>query len=206
VLPRTRFAIPPFPPARMPKKSTRHRPFRSLAKLEAPRKVEPRTFSDRMVREGTARLEKRVRRVPPPPARRAVSLPTDAPTFRVEREEDFVAGYRSDLSASTRSRLRGTPMATLDLHHHDTEAARKHITRFLSEARALRRELVLVIVGRGRHSPGGHAVLRHEVDGWLTTPPAATHVLAFRTAPRDLGGSGGIVVLLAPARERRTRA
>jgi DNA-nicking Smr family endonuclease len=190
----------------MPKKSTHHRPFRVLSKLVTAPKAHPRTFAEAMAREGTVRLEKNVSRVSPPAARRPLSAPQDAPAFRVEREEDFVAGYRADSSASARSRLRGTPMATLDLHHHDAEAARKRITRFLSEARALRRELVLIIVGRGRHSPGGHAVLRHEVAGWLTTPPAATHVLAFRTAPRDLGGSGGIVVLLAPARERRTRA
>jgi DNA-nicking Smr family endonuclease len=158
-----------------------------------------------MVREGAVRLEKRVPRVPPPPARRALSLPTEVPTFHLEREEDFIAGYRSDLSASARSRLRGTPMATLDLHHHDVEAARKRTARFLSHARAHGRELVLLIVGRGRHSPGGQGVLRHEVANWLTMPPAAAHVLAFRTAPRDLGGSGGIVVLLAPTGRHRPR-
>jgi DNA-nicking Smr family endonuclease len=97
-------------------------------------------------------------------------------------------------------------MATLDLHHHGVDAARKRTARFLSNARSLGTELVLLIVGRGRHSPGGKGVLRHEVANWLTTPPLATHVLAFRTAPRDLGGSGGVVVLLAPARERQTRA
>jgi len=39
-------------------------------------------------------------------------------------------------------------------------------------------------------------VLKSEIAGWLTTPPTATHVLAFRTARPDLGGSGAIVVLL----------
>jgi DNA-nicking Smr family endonuclease len=88
-------------------------------------------------------------------------------------------------------------MATLDLHRLDAETARRRVERFLSDERALRHDLVLLVVGRGRHSPGGRGVLRAEVAEWLTTPPASKHVLAFRTAPRELGGSGGVVVLLA---------
>jgi DNA-nicking Smr family endonuclease len=57
---------------------------------------------------------------------------------------------------------------------------------------------VLVIVGKGKHSPGGRAILRQEVATWLSRPPAAQHVLAFRTAPAALGGTGGVTVLLAP--------
>jgi DNA-nicking Smr family endonuclease len=94
-------------------------------------------------------------------------------------------------------------MATLDLHRHDAESARRRVLRFVAEERAKRRDVVLVVVGRGRHSPGGHAVLRTEIVDWLTTLPAAEHVLAFRTAPREHGGSGGVLVLLAGPKSRR---
>jgi DNA-nicking Smr family endonuclease len=94
-------------------------------------------------------------------------------------------------------------MATLDLHRLDTNTARRRLASFLAKERAKGRELVLVIVGRGRHSAGGHGVLRGEIADWLTTAPTSEHVLAFRTAPRELGGSGGIVVLLARAQRSR---
>ena len=160
-----------------------------------------KTFAEAMAHQGTVRLEKKVQRVPPPPnARRPVSSPTEAPAFTVDRDEDFFEGYRSGLPASTRARLGGTPVATLDLHRLDAEMAQKRVTRFLSDERALRHDLVLLVVGRGRHSPGGRGVLRSEVVEWLTTPPGSKHVLAFSTAPRELGGSGGVVVLLASPR------
>jgi DNA-nicking Smr family endonuclease len=101
------------------------------------------------------------------------------------------------------AKLRGTPRATLDLHGATAESARRQLALFLAAQRAPVRALVLVIVGKGRHSPGGHAVLRQEIATWLSTAPAAPHVLAFRTAPRELGGSGGVVVLLAPTRSQR---
>jgi DNA-nicking Smr family endonuclease len=93
-------------------------------------------------------------------------------------------------------------MATLDLHRYDAEAARRRVIRFVADECARRRDLVLVVVGRGRHSRGGQGVLRSEIVDWLTTLPAAQHVLAFRTAPRELGGNGCLLVLLAGPRNR----
>ena len=87
----------------------------------------------------------------------------------------------------------------------DTDSARRRIASFLTRERANGHELVLVVVGRGRHSPGGQGVLRREIGDWLTTPPVSSSVLAFRTAPRNLGGSGGVVVLLAQAARRARR-
>jgi DNA-nicking Smr family endonuclease len=133
-------------------------------------------------------------------------LPGSAPTFEVACDEEWIEGYRRDLSSSTRSRLRGTPLATLDLHRLDADTARRRVSSFLAKERAAGRDLVLVVVGRGRHSPGGEAVLRNEISDWLTSPPAAAHVLAFRTAPRELGGSGGVLVVLSRAPRRRVPA
>jgi DNA-nicking Smr family endonuclease len=127
------------------------------------------------------------------------------PVFRVELDDDHVDGHRVDLAASDLRRLGGTPTATLDLHRLDADTARRRVLGFLARERAQGRELVLVIVGRGHHSVGGHGVLRAAISDWLTTPPAATHVLAFRTARSELGGSGGVVVLLAPRAVRARR-
>ena len=159
-----------------------------------------------MALAGTVPLRENVRRIPPSRSvrPRAPATPRAAPAFHVERDEDFVEGYRTNLGADMRRRLGARPMATLDLHRLDTDTARRRLAGFLATERANGRALVLIIVGRGRHSAGGHGVLRGEIADWLTAAPASEHVLAFRTAPRELGGSGGIVALLArTARSRR---
>ena len=183
----------------MPKKPSLNRPFRGLRTPQAgaaPRLSGPKTFADAMKIEGTAPLAEGIRRVPPSRAARPRPVLADAPAFSVARDEDFLEGHRTGLSASIRRRLGGTPTATLDLHGHDSDAARRSVARFVAGERENGREVVLVIVGRGRHSPGGRGVLRDEIAHFLTTPPAAASVLAFRSAPRELGGSGAVVVLL----------
>jgi len=150
-----------------------------------------------MARERTVPLAEGTRRIPPVRAQKPKASPGSAPTFTVERDEDFLEGFRSGLSAGVRRRLRGTPTAELDLHRHDAEEARRRVASFIASERKKARELVLVVVGRGRHSPGGRGVLRHEIADWLTTPPTSSHVLAFRTAPHALGGAGAVVVLLS---------
>jgi DNA-nicking Smr family endonuclease len=155
-----------------------------------------------MAREGAVPLKEGIRRIPPGRTSRPKASASSAPTFEVERDDEWLEGRRTNLSPDVRRRLHGTPTATLDLHRLDTEAARRRVASFLARERENGHELVLLIVGRGHHSPGKHGVLRYEIGDWLTTPPASSSVLAFRTAPRNLGGSGGVVVLLA----RRARA
>jgi DNA-nicking Smr family endonuclease len=122
----------------------------------------------------------------------------ESPSFTLTPDSEWVEGYRSDLGPRTLARLRGAPAATLDLHGMRAAAARVKLTLFLAAERGLARRVVLVIVGKGRHSPGGHAVLRGEVATWLA---ASAHVIAFQTAPARLGGSGSVLVALAdPAR------
>jgi len=179
----------------MPKKQSLNRPFRGL-RLAKPGTQSRKTFADAMKSEGTQPLPEAVRRVPPSRVSRPKASLRSAPSFEVEQENEWVEGYRSGTAASVRRRLGGTPTATLDLHRHDTDTARRRVASFVAGERERGRELVLVVVGRGHHSPGGHGVLKSEIAGWLTTPPTSAHVLAFRTARPDLGGSGAIVVLL----------
>lgn len=186
----------------MADKPIKYRPFRGFFSLSTKPRNPGSGFSDVMAREGTVPLRAGTRRIAPERKSRPAASVSAAPTFEVTRDDDWLEGQRTGLSVELRRRLHGTPTATLDLHRLDTESARRRVGSFLARERANGHELVLVVVGRGRHSPGGQGVLRSEIGDWLTTPPIASSVLAFRTAPRNLGGSGGVVVLLARASRR----
>jgi DNA-nicking Smr family endonuclease len=183
---------------------TTHRPFRALAKQRPPRaalRAQERlpvappklSFGDAVEASGVRPLPPGKRRAPKTAAPRAPS-PREAPSFTVTPDPEWVEGYRSELGPRVLARLRGAPAATLDLHGMRAAAARVKLAAFLAAERGLARRVVLVIVGKGRHSPDGRAVLRSEVAAWLT---ASAHVLAFQTAPPRFGGGGCVLVALA---------
>ena len=66
------------------------------------------------------------------------------------------------------------------------------------ERRTRRDRVVLVIHGRGDHSPAGIGVLRGEIAAWLSQGRASQHVAAFATAHKEEGGEGALYVLLRP--------
>jgi DNA-nicking Smr family endonuclease len=192
-------------------KAPRHRPFQVLrTRLKAREerapdveKAAPRaelTFSEAATRTGVRALPERPRSIGR--AQRNVSgpalEPARTPRFTVSTADERTQGYRTDAGPRALERLRRAPSATLDLHGARVERAREMLVAFLAAERARGRELVLVIVGKGRHSPGGRGVLRDEVADWLTGVPAARDVVAFESAPPRWGGSGGVLVLLAP--------
>lgn len=158
----------------------------------------PASFAEAAAATGVVAWERAPRRVPAARPRPATAPRHPPVELNVEQLEDWVQGYRSDLGARVLSRLRGMPQATLDLHGANTKSAERRLSVFLAAERARGATLVLVIVGRGRHSPGGEGILRREIGAWLSAGPTTAHVLAFRTAPPELGGSGGVLVLLAP--------
>jgi DNA-nicking Smr family endonuclease len=55
---------------------------------------------------------------------------------------------------------------------------------------------VLVIHGKGDHSPMGVGVLRGEISAWLSQGASSEHVAAFSTARDSDGGPGAVYVLL----------
>jgi DNA-nicking Smr family endonuclease len=67
---------------------------------------------------------------------------------------------------------------------------------FLRDKRARGERCVLVIHGRGTHSPGGTGILRGEVAAWLSQGAASEHVSAFATAADGDGGQGAVYVML----------
>ncbi len=121
--------------------------------------------------------------------------------FEVSDDGRRLEGRRLDLDASTWRRVRRGELpvdARLDLHGKRSDEARDALEAFLRDKRARRDRNVLVIHGRGEHSPAGAGVLRGEIAAWLSQGRASQHVAAFATAHGDDGGEGALYVLLRP--------
>jgi DNA-nicking Smr family endonuclease len=155
------------------------------------------TFQEVMRREGTSPQRDARSRVAPAKQRAPAPPVRPAPAFTVRTEEGWMEGVRAGVSLG-RLKFTGTPAAELDLHGLGVATAARRVLEFVRAERRPSRALVLVVVGKGRHSAGGVGVLRDALADWLTASPAAAHVLAFRTAPPELGGSGSVLVYLAP--------
>lgn len=130
---------------------------------------------------------------------RLMSLVEGATRFEVSDDGKRLEGHRLDLDHATWRRVRRGELpidARMDLHGKGTEEARASLEDFLAQKRARRDRLVLVIHGRGEHSPAGVGVLRGEIAAWLSQGRASQHVAAFATARPDDGGEGALYVLL----------
>lgn len=83
----------------------------------------------------------------------------------------------------------------LDLHHADAARAEALLRRFLAESRAAGFGCVRIVHGKGINSEGSLPVLKNLVDRILRQ---RADVLAFHSAPAAQGGTGAVLVLLAP--------
>jgi DNA-nicking Smr family endonuclease len=104
------------------------------------------------------------------------------------------ATHRSILDALEDPRLE--VHAECDLHGQTAREAERQVLRFVRECQRTGKRWVLIIVGKGLHSPGGKATLKSSVTDALAKRAPARYVLAFRTAPRHLGGAGALVARL----------
>ncbi len=133
-----------------------------------------------------------------PPSRGAPIRPTES--LVLEREANgIVLGKRSSTHASILDALEDPKLevqAECDLHGQTAREAERQVLRFVREAQRSGRRWVLIIVGKGLHSPGGRATLKSSVAEALSKRAPARFVLAFRTAPRHLGGTGAFVARL----------
>jgi len=82
----------------------------------------------------------------------------------------------------------------LDLHGLTKDEALENLDRFVRGAYNRGQKGVLVITGKGLNSPG-EPVLKAAVAGWLREN-GKSMVTEFVTAPREMGGSGAVVVFL----------
>ncbi|MBD1401350.1 Smr/MutS family protein [Pelovirga terrestris] len=92
---------------------------------------------------------------------------------------------------------RGTlvPEATLDLHGTVRQEVEVKMSSFIANARYHGWQVLLVITGKGLHSPEGEGVLRSAVEEFLQRGQRDL-VAEWGRAPRRYGGDGAIVLFL----------
>jgi DNA-nicking Smr family endonuclease len=177
-----------------------HRMFAGVKPLERKRarvpvqSVEPSSSAQRMAaaREAARAEAEAVQE-------RLRSLVEGTSRFEVMDDGRRVEGRRSDVPQDMLRKLRRGlfPVdARLDLHGMTAGEARGQLELFLRTMRARGERCVLVVHGKGEHSPRGVAVLRGEIGAWLSQGSASENVAAFATARETDGGEGAVYVLI----------
>lgn len=147
------------------------------------------------------------RRVLPPPEIEPAPVPPRGQMARgpderllVDRESNgIVLGRRQSAHPSVIDALEDPKLeveAECDLHGYTVREAEREVLRFVRECQRGGKRWVRVIVGKGLHSATGKGTLHDEVIEALRRGAPARFILAFRTAPRHLGGTGAFVVRL----------
>jgi len=119
--------------------------------------------------------------------------------FEVTDDGQRIEGRRVDLPMDVLRRLRRGRLpidARLDLHGLGVREARTQLESFLRTMRSRGERCLIVIHGKGAHSPQGAGVLRGEIGAWLSQGSASENVAAFATATAPDGGEGAVYVLL----------
>jgi DNA-nicking Smr family endonuclease len=128
------------------------------------------------------------------------SLVMEGVRFETVDDGEHLEGRRLDVDPRDLRRLRRGQFAVdgkLDLHGLGREEARGAVEEFVKKRATDGDRVVVVVHGKGSHSPRQTGVLRGEIAAWLSQGKAARHVAAFATAPVDEGGPGAVLVLLA---------
>lgn len=84
----------------------------------------------------------------------------------------------------------------IDLHGLGRNEARATVEEFVDRMSKFRSCCVKIIHGRGINSPNDRAVLKENLQRWLSTRRFARHVVAYASAPLNDGGVGALYVLL----------
>jgi DNA-nicking Smr family endonuclease len=128
------------------------------------------------------------------------SLVAEGRRFETVDDGERIEGRRIDVDPRELRRLRHGRYAIdgkLDLHGLGVVDARNAVEAFVRKRSQEGDQAVVLVHGKGKHSPRGHGVLRGEIAAWLSQGRSARYVAAFATAPEDLGGDGALLVLLA---------
>ena len=120
--------------------------------------------------------------------------------LEVEREANgIVTGKRIGTHSSILDSLEDSRLevdAECDLHGFTAAEAEREVLRFVQSCQRSGKRWVRIIVGKGLHSRGGKATLKGHIASALSRRAPARFVLAFRTAPQRLGGTGAFIVRL----------
>ena len=84
----------------------------------------------------------------------------------------------------------------LDLHGFNRVEARAVVEDFIFRMSRFRSCCVKIIHGRGINSPNDQAILKDNLQRWLSTRRMSKYVVAYASAPLNDGGVGAIYVLL----------
>jgi DNA-nicking Smr family endonuclease len=128
-----------------------------------------------------------------------MELITGGASVDVADTAEYVEGYVPGLDRKIVKRLRRGELAVqshLDLHGRTLDEAYEALMRFITSSRRAHHRCVLVIHGRGLHSPTPAAVLKEGVVRWLSRGRLSREVLAFASARPHDGGAGAVYVLL----------
>ncbi|MFW5498524.1 MULTISPECIES: Smr/MutS family protein [unclassified Maridesulfovibrio] len=119
--------------------------------------------------------------------------------FELEYSDEFMFGYVRGTDSKVFQKLKQGAFSYeshIDLHGMNSEQAFDNLLFFIRESFLQGKRCVLAVTGRGKNSPGGHSVLKREIQEWLTRDPFRRVVLAFCTAQPKDGGAGAIYILL----------
>lgn len=111
---------------------------------------------------------------------------------------DALSHRRDSVPARVMQRLRKGQYAAqdeLDLHGVDAATAEAMLRRFLRESVEAGMGCVRIVHGKGLNSATGVPVMKNLVDRMLRQ---RADVIAFHSAPAAQGGTGAVLVLLAP--------
>ncbi len=131
--------------------------------------------------------------------------PVDVSLFmRAMRQLDVVPDKESGppLQSPRGTRRRRAPKAgiqriddRLDLHRSRVEDALARLDHFVQRTQRRGNRNIIVITGKGHHSPGGIPVLRRAVEDWILGD-GKRFIEGFSDAPRDEGGRGAFLLYL----------
>ena len=119
--------------------------------------------------------------------------------FELTFTDEYIEGYVIGVNPLIIGKLRQggySPEASLDLHGLNSLQAFEALRAFIKAAWYRGTRCLVVVPGRGKNSPNGHAILREKLKLWFTQDPFKRVILAFCTARAHDGGPGAVYVLL----------
>lgn len=141
---------------------------------------------------GVRPLAGRDKTAPPPESPTQVRRRSEPVRFqRVRDEGDRLEGLAPGVDRRQLRRLRRDEVAAeleIDLHGLRREDARQALQEALAQAIRQGVRCVLVVHGRGQHSPA-EPVLRAALVEWLAEPPHGPSVMAFASSAKLAGGA-----------------
>ncbi|QWF70178.1 Smr/MutS family protein [Methylomonas paludis] len=112
--------------------------------------------------------------------------------YQEDKMAFLAAGLQKNVLKKLRKGYYGLD-ADIDLHGLSSRAALQLLLDFLQHSVENGKRSVLIVHGKGYHSPDNRPVLKNDLNLWLRQHQ---DVLAFCSAPQRSGGAGAVLVLL----------